>query len=63
MVGYPLKEGAGRGSAAAVTTGEYTGSSGTIYVVEIDSVGLGKEIGQATFRWKRADSSSVWEEV
>ena len=61
VVGYPLKE--GTGSAAAVTTGEYTGPSGTIYVVEIDSVGPGKEIGQATFRWKRADSSSVWEEV
>ncbi len=61
VVGYPLKEGSG--SAAAVTAGEYAGPAGTIYLVEIDSVASGKEIGRATFRWKRADSVGGWEEV
>ncbi len=61
IVGYPLKE--GLGSAAAATDGNYTGSAGNLYRVEIDSINSGKEIGQATFRWKRSDSVSGWEEV
>lgn len=60
VVGYPLKE--GLGSAAAVSDGSYTGSAGALYRLEIDSVDAGKEIGQATFRWKRSDSASGWEE-
>ena len=60
IVGYPLKE--GLGAAAAVSDGSYTGSGGVLYRLEIDSVSAGKEIGQATFRWKRSDSASGWEE-
>ncbi len=59
VVGYPLKEGSG--SAALVSDGRYSGPAGTLYSVEIDSVTVGRGIGQATFRWKRTDSSSGWE--
>ncbi|MBW2093056.1 MAG: hypothetical protein JRI34_13150, partial [Deltaproteobacteria bacterium] len=39
------------GQATMDTTGDYTGLVDREYLVEIDTVSMGYEIGQATFRW------------
>ncbi len=59
QTGHPIKE--GQGSAAAYATGAYSGPKTRTYTVEIDSVAVGKEIGQATYRWRHSDSVSEWE--
>ena len=41
----------GEGSAVITTSGSYTGSVDREYIIEIDSVVAGNEIGQATFKW------------
>ena len=51
---------AGAGSAAAYFQGSYTGDDDDKYLVEIDSVTAGNEVGQATYRWKR-ESSGTWQ--
>ena len=49
------KEGAG--AAIITTSGNYTGSLDKEYIIEIDSVAVGAEIGQATFRWSNGGGS------
>ncbi|MCA9773537.1 MAG: hypothetical protein KC466_14070 [Myxococcales bacterium] len=41
------------GAATLDVQGPYTGTDERVYVVEIDSVGTGTEVGEATFRWSR----------
>lgn len=50
----------GDGSATMETGGTYSGSTHLVYVVEIDSVGGGAEVGQATFKWSD-DGGSTWD--
>jgi hypothetical protein len=42
----------GTGSATGEASGNYSGTIDLQYIVEIDSIALGAEIGDATFRWK-----------
>ncbi len=49
IVTSALKE--GTGSAILNTSGDYGGSTDLEYIVEIDSIAGGAEVGQATFRW------------
>lgn len=58
LVGMPAPRAAG--SALAYAAGEHTGPLDQVFLVEIDSVQAGHQVGQATFRWRRADSES-WE--
>lgn len=51
-----IKEGSG--AATMQTSGEFSGPQDLEYTVEIDSVGAGVEVGQATFKW--SDGTSVW---
>jgi len=46
------------GSATLNISGNYTASDDKGYVIEIDDVSAGKEIGQATFRWSDTDGAS-----
>lgn len=48
----------GTGSAELNPSGPYTGAVDREYIVEIDSVAGGAEIGQATYRW--SDGGSGW---
>jgi hypothetical protein len=48
----------GTGSAVIVTSGNYSGSTDLEYIVEIDSIAAGAEVGQATFRW--SDGGGTW---
>lgn len=47
----------GTGSAVITTSGNYSGSEDLEYIVEIDSVGGGAEVGQATFKWSAGGGS------
>lgn len=49
----------GTGSAAMTTSGAFTGSDDLEYIVEIDGVGAGAEIGDATFKW--SDGGGSWD--
>ena len=51
-----LKEGIG--SAVLNPSGSYTGPVDREYIVEIDSIASGAEVGQATFKW--TDGSGGW---
>ena len=59
MVGAPAPR--SEGSATALASGEHTAGQDQVFLVEIDSVVQGQEVGQATFRWRRSDSVG-WEE-
>jgi len=48
----------GTGSATLNTSGNYSGATDLEYIIEIDAVAAGAEIGQATFRW--SDGSGGW---
>jgi len=56
LVTGALKEGAG--SAVIATSGTFSGTLDLEYIVEIDSIAGGAEVGQATFRW--SDGSGAW---
>jgi|GEM_PF-5482313 len=58
-VGFPIKT--GTGSAVAYTAGSYEGLFTVTYCVQIDDVSGGASVGEATFRWKRSDSTATWE--
>lgn len=47
----PIKE----GTAMMTVSGAYTGPIDTIYIIQIDSVAGGTQIGQSTFRWSDDD--------
>ena len=49
----------GTGSAVLTTSGSYSGSTDLEYIVEIDSIAGGAEVGQATFRW--SDGGGTWD--
>lgn len=49
----------GTGSAAITTAGNYTGTTDLEYIVEIDSIVGGAEVGQATFKW--SDGGGTWD--
>ena len=51
----------GTRSATINTSGDYSGSTDREYMVEIDSVAGGAEVGQAKFRW--SDGSGAWNAV
>ncbi len=51
------KEGAG--SAIIVPSGAFSGAVDLEYIVEIDSIGAGAEVGQATFKW--SDGGGTWD--
>jgi hypothetical protein len=55
-VSSALKEGAG--AATLNPSGVYTGTVDREYIVEIESIAGGAEVGQATFRW--SDGSGAW---
>lgn len=59
LVTAALKE--GTGSAALNPSGNYSGSTDKEYILEIDSVAGGAEVGQATFRW--SDGGGSWNAV
>ena len=48
----------GTGSAIITTSGNFSGSIDAEYIVEIDSIAGGAEVGQATFRW--SDGGAAW---
>ncbi|MGD8561095.1 MAG: hypothetical protein PVG03_01100 [Desulfarculaceae bacterium] len=58
LVGMPAPKAAG--TAVAYAAGDYTGAQDQIFLIEIDSISAGKEVGQATYRWRRS-SSDNWE--
>lgn len=47
----------GEGSAVLTTSGDYSGSVDKEYIVEIDSIAGGAEVGQATFKWSNGGGS------
>ncbi len=57
VVTTALKEGSG--SAVMTTSGVYSGSKDLEYTVEIDGIGAGAEVGQATFKW--SDGGGSWD--
>lgn len=59
MVGMPAPQ--AQGSAMACASGQYSGADDQVFLVEIDSVAAGAEVGQATFRWRRS-TMSTWEQ-
>lgn len=59
IVTSALKE--GTGSAILNPSGDYGGSTDLEYIVEIDSIAGGAEVGQATFKW--SDGSGAWNAV
>lgn len=58
LVGMPAAR--ALGGAACYATGRHTGAQEQVFLVEIDSVAAGEAVGQATFRWRRADADT-WE--
>lgn len=58
LVGSPAPQ--ALGSAVCYADGEHTGSQDQVFTLEIDSIDEGSEVGQASFRWKRA-STDGWE--
>jgi len=49
----------GTGSAVITTSGNFSGATDLEYIVEIDSIAGGAEVGQATFRW--SDGGGAWD--
>ena len=49
----------GTGSAVITTSGNFRGSTDLEYIVEIDSIVGGAEVGQATFKW--SDGGGTWD--
>lgn len=49
----------GSGSATLTPSGNFSGSEDLEYIVEIDSIAGGAEVGQATFKW--SDGSGTWD--
>lgn len=58
MVGMPVAQ--ARGTAVAYASGLHQGGQDRVFLVEIESLTAGDGVGQATFRWRRADGSD-WE--
>ena len=56
IVTAALKE--GTGSAVLNTSGNYSGTTDLEYIIEIDSIAGGAEVGQATFKW--SDGGGTW---
>ncbi len=56
IVSSCLKE--GLGSATMAATGAFSGPGDMEYIVEIDSIAAGAEVGQATFKW--SDGLGSW---
>ena len=48
----------GTGSAVITTSGNFRGPIDLEYIVEIDSIAGGAEVGQATFKW--SDGGGTW---
>ncbi|HOD97826.1 MAG TPA: hypothetical protein PLT63_03530 [Syntrophales bacterium] len=48
----------GSGSASITVSGSFTGAVDKEYVIEIDSIAGGAEVGQATFKW--SDGGGSW---
>lgn len=57
MVTSAKKE--GTGSATITVSGSYSGAADKEYIVEIDSIAGGAEVGQATFKW--SDGGGSWD--
>lgn len=57
IVTSALKE--GTGSATLNPSGNYSGSTDLEYIIEIDSIAAGAEVGQATFKW--SDGGGTWD--
>lgn len=57
IVTAALKE--GTGSAVLNPSGNYSGTEDLEYIVEIDSIAGGAEVGQATFKW--SDGGGTWD--
>lgn len=57
IVTAALKE--GTGSAVLNPSGNYSGTEDLEYIVEIDSIAGGAEVGQATFKW--SDGGGAWD--
>jgi len=49
----------GTGSAVMTPSGAFSGATDLEYIVEIDSIAGGAEVGQATFKW--SDGDSTWD--
>ena len=49
----------GTGLATMTPSGNFTGETDLEYIVEIDSIGGGAEVGQATFKW--SDGGGTWD--
>ncbi len=49
----------GTGSAVITISGNFRGPIDLEYIVEIDSIGGGAEVGQATFKW--TDGGGTWD--
>lgn len=49
----------GTGSATLIPSGNFSGSEDLEYIVEIDSIAAGAEVGQATFKW--SDGDGTWD--
>ncbi len=49
----------GTGSAIITPSGAFSGAIDLEYIVEIDSIAAGAEVGQATFRW--SDGGGTWD--
>jgi len=58
LVGMPAPQ--AKGTAVAYATGDYTGSLDQLFLLSIDSLAAGDQVGQASFSWRRASSDS-WE--
>ncbi len=58
LVGLPVPR--AQGSAVAYAQGLHQGPRDQVFRLEIDSLAQGAGVGQATFRWQRADSPA-WE--
>lgn len=56
IVTAALKEGSG--SAVLNPSGNYSGATDKEYIIEIDSIAGGAEVGQATFRW--SNGGGAW---
>ena len=55
LVSNALKDGSG--SATITTAGNYSGTTDLEYLVQIDSIAGGAEVGQATFKWSDGGGS------
>ena len=49
----------GTGSAVMTPSGNYSGATDLEYIVEIDSIAGGAEVGDATYRW--SDGGGTWD--